>query len=132
MYEEEFKKITKEIFPSGMEYTLSNLLLLMKLKFKATQIELDEIKNYIKEYREHAHYFYNVEDYTEGMILPDENYMVFINDALVYNSWHKEDERLYNLIIISTQGEKVIKSFSNVNEGIGDFLQYTVEQFLDK
>lgn len=115
-----------------MEYTLKNLLLLMKLKFKVKQIELEEIKNYIREYKEYAHYFYNVEDYTEGMIMSDENYMVFINDTLTYNSWNDEDERLYNLIIISIQGEKVIKSFSNVHEGIGDFWQYTVERFLDR
>lgn len=132
VYANEFKKIVKEVFPSGMEYTASNLIVLLTEKLKAKQIELDDVKNYVKEYKEYAHYFYNVEDYTEGAIKPDEDYMVFINDALTYNAFYDKDERLYNLVIFSVRDEKVVRVFSNVNEGIGDFMQYIVEQFLDR
>ena len=129
IFGKEYDKVIKQWFPSGMDYTVENIIFLFEKEFNARQIDMQDIPKYIKECRDYPHYFQTIEDYTEDSISSNEEYLIFVSDAISDNNYREEEDKLFNLIVLSVEGDKVINYYSNAHGGNGDFMMLIADKF---
>ncbi len=129
IFGKEYDRIIKQWFPNGMDYTVENIIFLFKKEFNARQIDIEDIPKYIKDCRDYPHFFKTIEDYTEDSISSNEDYLIFVSDAISDNKYRKEDDKLFNLIVLSVEGDKVINYYSNAHGGNGDFMILIADKF---
>lgn len=124
--ENEFERIKLEIFgKSDIEYVLENFLLIITKYFKAKQISLDQLKEIHLGYPDS---FSSIEEYSENFIHAQDNYRILIMDASSENAFLKDEEKKYNLLIISVNDNKIKKHYQIFYEN-DKILQYVIEQF---
>lgn len=124
--ENEFERIKLEIFgKSNIEYVLENFLLIITKYFKAKQIILDQLKEIPLGYPDS---FSSIEEYSENFIHAQDNYRILIMDASSENAFLKDEEKKYNLLIISVNDNKIKKHYQIFYEN-DKILQYVLEQF---
>lgn len=112
-----------------MDFTVENIIFLFEKEFNARQIDVKDIPKYIKECRDYPHYFQTIEDYTEDSISSNEEYLIFVSDAISDNNYREEEDKLFNLIVLSVEGDKVINYYSNAHGGKGDFMMLIADKF---
>lgn len=74
------EKIWNEIFNKKTKYTNRNLQTILKNRFNAQEIKLEDLAIHIDEYEMFAKYYNKIEDYTEERIKTGDNFIVFITD----------------------------------------------------
>lgn len=129
IFGKEYDRVIKQWFPNGMDYTVENIIFLFEKEFNARQIDMEDIPKYIKECRDYPHYFQTIEDYTEDSISSSEKYLIFVSDAISDNNYREEEDKLFNLIVLSVEGDKVINYYSNAHGGNGDFMMLIADKF---
>ena len=129
IFGKEYNRVIKQWFPNGMDYTVENIIFLFEKEFNARQIDMQDIPKYIKECRDYPHYFQTIEDYTEDFISSNEDYLIFVSDAISDNNYREEEDKLFNLIVLSVEGDKVINYYSNAHGGNGDFMMLIADKF---
>lgn len=129
IFGKEYDRVIKQWFPNGMDYTVENIIFLFEKEFNARQIDVEDIPKYIKECRNYPHYFQTIEDYTEDSISSNEEYLIFVSDAISDNNYREEEDKLFNLIVLSVEGDKVINYYSNAYGGNGDFMMLIADKF---
>ena len=129
IFGKEYDRVIKQWFPNGMDYTVENIIFLFKKEFNARQIDIEDIPNYIKECRDYPNFFKTIKDYTEDSISSNEDYLIFVSDAISDNKYRKEEDKLFNLIVLSVEGDKVINYYSNAYGGNGDFMMLIADKF---
>lgn len=128
---DEYKRIVSKLFPEGLDYILPNLIYIFEKEFKAKQIEMDDIPKYIKNCREYPHYFKTIEDYSGDSILSIKENLIFVSDAISDNQYREADSKLYNLVILSIEGDEVINYYCNTQGGMGDLMMYAANKFYE-
>ena len=129
IFGKEYDRVIKKWFPNGMDYTVENIVFLFEKEFNARQIDMEDIPKYIKECRDYSQYFQTIEDYTEDSISSNEEYLIFVSDAISDNKYREEDDKLFNLIVLSVEGDKVVNYYSNSHGGNGDFMMLIADKF---
>lgn len=104
---------------------LENFLLIITKYFKAKQISLEQLKEIPLGYPDS---FSIIEEYSENFIHAQDNYRIFIMDASSENAYLEDEEKKYNLLIISVNDNK-IKKYYQMFYGNDKILQYVIEQF---
>lgn len=124
--EKEFGRIILEVFGrNNIEYVIENFLLILTTYYKAKLINIEQLKEYSLGYPES---FSSIEEYSEGVIHSQDNYLVFIMNASSENAFLEDKDRIYNLLIISVSDNKIKKCYQMFYEN-DKILQYVIEQF---
>lgn len=124
--EKEFGRIILEVFGrNNIEYVIENFLLILTTYYKAKLINIEQLEEYSLGYPES---FSSIEEYSEGVIHSQDNYLVFIMNASSENAFLEDKDRIYNLLIISVSDNKFKKCYQMFYEN-DKILQYVIEQF---
>lgn len=127
--EKEFEQIKLEVFGrSNIEYVIENFILILTTYYKAELINIEQLKEYSLGYPDS---FSSVEEYSEDFIHSQDNYFVFIMNASSENAFLEDEDKKYNLLIISVSDNKIKKCYQMFYEN-DKILQYVIEQFKDE
>lgn len=75
--------------------------------------------------------FSSIEEYSEDFIHSQDNYLIFIMNASSENAFLADEDKKYNLLIISVSNNKIKKCYKMFYEN-DKILQYVIEQFGDE
>ena len=128
---ERFKTLKTEMFNNELNYTLSNLIIILKEHFNAVEIELKDLEKYAREYSVFSDYYNCIEDYTEERIESGQKYVVLISDDDNKEPIFNGSFRIYNVIFVSYEGDEIIDIYPNLKTN-SSFLKYTIEEFTRK
>lgn len=124
--EKEFGRIKLKVFGrNNIEYVIENFLLILTTYYKTKLINIEQLKEYSLGYPES---FSSIEEYSEGVIHSQDDYLVFIMNASSENAFLEDKDRIYNLLIISVSDNKIKKCYQMLYEN-DKILQYVIEQF---
>lgn len=96
--------------------------------YKAELINIEQLKEYSLGYPDS---FSSVEEYSEDFIHSQDNYLVFIMNASSENAFLADEDKIYNLLIISVSNNKIKKYYQMFYEN-DKILQYVIERFKDE
>lgn len=124
--EQFFEQIKVKVFgTTDIKYTLENMLLILTGFYKAKPINIEQLKDYSLGYPDS---FSTIEEYSEGLITSKDDYMIVLIDASTENQFLDDRYRKYDLIIISSTNNKIIKIFRRI-ESEDRSLEYVIDQF---
>lgn len=124
--EKEFGRIKLEVFGrNNIEYVIENFLLILTTYYKAKLINIEQLKEFSLGYPDT---FSSIEEYSEGVIHSQDDYLVIIMNASSENAFLEDKDKIYNLLIISVSDNKIKKCYQMFYEN-DKILQYVIEQF---
>lgn len=109
-------------------YDVQKLFEILEKNYKLKEVALQELYKYFSEYSKDS----SLKEITEGYIQNDEDSKIYIKDASSENGFLPDEQKKYDLYILSYKNKKLISSFYREEFGGNIELIRLIESFKGK